>query len=239
MTVADEVFEAVRSDIITGKISRDEMLSIYQLADRYGVSRTPVREAVLRLANVGLVIVEKNHGVRVKGLTAGDVREIFHTRLLIEVPSAFNAAGSSPPGVRERFSEVMERLAAAARKNDLPAFIQADRDFHAIIISWNGNNKAAKIVDQIRDESHSLGASTFEDGRAMSEVLGEHTPIYEAILKGEGRTAALLMREHLVQTARLLLTKMSTAPDAAGADTSELSEAARVDAMAPLIFIDL
>lgn len=240
MTVADQVFEAVRSDIITGKISRNEMLSIYQLAERYSVSRTPVREAVLRLANVGLVVVEKNHGVRVKGLTASDVREIFQTRLLIEVPSAFYAAESNPPGVRERFTEAMERLTAAANEDNLAAFVQADRELHAIIIGWNGNAKATKIIDQIRDETHSIGASTFEDGRLLSEVLEEHVPIYEAILGGHGKRAALLMREHLTKTARLLLTKLTIVETAEGRDDEHLSEQiASVEEQHPIIFIDL
>lgn len=234
MTVADRVFESVRSDIITGKISRDEMLSIYQLADRYSVSRTPVREAVLRLANVGLVVVERNHGVRVKGLQPSDIREIFQTRLLIEVPSAFYAASNNPPGVRKKFSEAMERLKEAATTKDLDTFISADREFHSIIISWNGNSKAAKIVGQIRDESHSLGASTFEDGRSVSEVLAEHVPIYEAIIDGQAHTAARLMREHLIKTARLLLTKLVSQDGVT--DESSIQE---IEDASPIIFIDL
>lgn len=235
MTVADRVFEAVRNDILTGKISRDKMLSIYQLAETYQVSRTPVREAVLRLANVGLVVVERNHGVRVKGLTASDLREIFHTRLLIEVPSAYYAASSHPPGVRDKFSAAMDRLVRAAQENDLTSFIRADRELHSTIISWNGNMRAARIVDQIRDEAHSLGASTFEDGRAMSEVLAEHVPIYDAILAEQGRLAATLMNDHLVTTARMLLTKLAMTGD----DGSAAADIATLEGISPVVFIDL
>lgn len=232
MTVADKVFESVRSEIVTGKIARNEMLSIYQLAEKYGVSRTPVREAVLRLANVGLVIIERNHGVRVKGLTARDVREIFQTRLLIEVPSAFHAASSNPPGVRDRFTAAMDQLTQTAKDGDLKAFIKADREFHSIIVAWNGNHKAASIIGQIRDEAHSLGASTFTKGRSVTEVLNEHVPIYEAILNGEGRSAALLMKEHLEETARILLTKLVT-------DESPDEHIEAIEDSSSIIFIDI
>lgn len=233
MTVADRVFESVRSDIISGAIPRNEMMSIYQLAEKYDVSRTPVREAVLRLANVGLVVVEKNHGVRIRGLTSSDLREIFQTRILIEVPSAYYAAGSNPPGARERFVEDMGRLREAAERDDLAAFIHADRALHSTIISWNGNTKAAKIVNQIRDESHSLGASTFEEGRNMLEVLDEHVPIYDAILKGEEQLAAQRMHQHLVQTARLLLAAKTAADEGVEDDVRA------IESMSPVIFIGL
>lgn len=229
MSVADSVFDAVRADIVSGRIPRGTMLSIYQLAEQYGVSRTPAREAVLRLANIGLVTIEKNHGVRIKGLTASDVRDIFHTRILIEVPAAYHAAQNDPPGVRDRFRATMDRLQKAAGENDLQEFIAADRELHDTIISWNGNRKAASIVAQIRDETHALGASTFADGRSMLEVLAEHEPVYTAILDGDAAAAAANMKTHLERTAQLLLRQLSES------DTLSFSETAAT----PLIFIEL
>ena len=209
MTVADKVFDAVRNDIITGAVPRGAMLSIYQLAEQYKVSRTPVREAVLKLANLGLVTIEKNHGVRVKGLTANDVRDIFRTRIMLEVPAAYHAAQSDPPGVRARFADAMATLEAAASANDLEAFVHADRELHDIILSWTGNQRVAKIVAQIRDETHGLGASTFRKGRSIREVLAEHVPIYEAIRDGEAVLAATEMKTHLEKTAGLVLTQLA------------------------------
>lgn len=229
MTVADKVFESVRNDILTGVVARGTMLSIYQLADQYKVSRTPAREAALRLANLGLVVIEKNHGVRVKGLAASDVRDIFRTRILLEVPSAYHAALSDPPGMREKFSAAMAKLKETATSGELEAFIQADRELHNIILSWTGNQKIVKLVAQIRDETHALGASTYREGRSILEVFAEHVPIYEAIQNRDATRAATEMKAHLEKTARLLLAKLASA-DAESVDLGETT---------PLIFIEL
>lgn len=229
VTAADRVFEAIRNEIVSGAIERGTMFSIYQLADKYEVSRTPARDAVLRLANLGLVSVEKNHGVRVNGLTVSDVRDIFRTRILLEVPSAYHAACSNPPGVREKFLDAIAKFEKAAMEGDLESFIQADIELHDVIVSWNGNSRVSKIVAQIREETLALGASTYREGRSTIEVFEEHVPIYEAILNGDAPNAAGRMKAHLERTARILLTKLS----------QDEAERAEFDDSASLILLGL
>ena len=82
-STTDRVHALLREEIVSGKLTSGSLHSIYALATRYGVSRTPVRDAVLRLSDSGMVRIERNRGVRIRGLGVHDIREVFETRLLI------------------------------------------------------------------------------------------------------------------------------------------------------------
>ncbi|MFT4189442.1 MAG: GntR family transcriptional regulator, partial [Aeromicrobium sp.] len=101
-SAAEEVFARLREQILTGQLSAGSRQSIYRLSDSLGVSRTPVREAVLRLADLGLVTVERNRGIVVRGVRAEDVRDVFELRLLLEVPAASAAAAAADAGLVDR-----------------------------------------------------------------------------------------------------------------------------------------
>src|SRR5919109_1592521 len=98
----DQVVEAVRAAIHSGDLAPGELYSAYQIADRLGVSRSPVREALLRLAETGLVRMERNRGFRIVAPAAHDIAEIFAVRLLLEVPASGQAARHRTPELAER-----------------------------------------------------------------------------------------------------------------------------------------
>src|SRR5690606_34259105 len=113
--------------------------SIYRLSEQLEVSRTPVREAVLRLADLGLVEIERNRGVRIRGVSVADVREVFELRLLLEVPAAAAAARTADDRLR---SELIANVAATRRHAEAgnePDFSRVDRDFHALVASATRN----------------------------------------------------------------------------------------------------
>ena len=215
ITTTDRVFANLRESILSGEFAAGSLHSIYRLADLLDVSRTPVREAVLRLADLGLVTIERNRGVRIRGVSVTDVRSVFELRLMIEVPAAaYAAAHAGDDDVRTLEAE-LDGMRAAAADDDEARFTAHDRALHHAIGLILGNQRAQHEVAALRDSIQTRGASTLHRSRGMPEILGEHVPIVEAIAARDPAAAAACMEEHLVNTAALLMAQAATPDDPA------------------------
>ncbi|WP_148613546.1 GntR family transcriptional regulator [Nocardioides rubriscoriae] len=199
-SLTDAVVEAVRMGVQQQELVPEEVYSVYQLADLLGVSRSPVREAMLRLAEVGLVEIARNRGFRIVLPTAHDVEEIFEIRLALEPAAAGRAAERGCPDVATH----LDAMTRAVADQDEPAFWDADRALHRALLVAAGNRRAAEVVEQLRATTALLGPPTTATGRSLAEILAEHQPIVDAALAGDAALAEQTMREHLVHTRDLL-----------------------------------
>lgn len=211
-SAADRVFVTVRDAILTGALEAGSRHSVYRLAAEHDVSRTPVREAVLRLADAGLVSIERNRGFVVRSITAADVREVFELRLLLEVPAAAWAASHLDASLADALREALADLRDAASTDSLERFEACDRALHAIIDGAPGNGRLAQEVAELRSSVRARGAVTLDRSRTVTDVLEDHVPIVAAILAGDADAAADAMRSHLVRTATLLIDQLSDDP---------------------------
>lgn len=199
-TLADGVAQAVRDGIAARELVPGEVYSVYQLADLLGVSRSPVREALLRLSEAGLVEISRNRGFTVNRPSAHDVEEIVEIRLALEPPAAARAATAPLPVL----DDLLAAMRAAADRNDERAFWAADRALHRTILEAAGNARAAAIVESLRATTTLLGPPTTATGRTLTEIAEEHAPIVEAIVTGRADAARAAMTRHLEHTGRLL-----------------------------------
>ncbi|GAA3534939.1 hypothetical protein AFL01nite_07070 [Aeromicrobium flavum] len=212
-TATDRVFALLRERIVGGDLAAGSQHSIYRLSEQLDVSRTPVREAVLRLADLGLVEIERNRGVRIRGVTVADVREVFELRLLLEVPAAAAAARRADPGLRRALAA---NVAATRRHADAGSeadFSRVDRDFHALVASASRNPRLDAEVARLRDSIQARGVSTFGRSRPLAEVVAEHAPVAEAIAAAEPEAAAARMADHLRHTGTLLMGQVAIADE--------------------------
>lgn len=207
-SLTDAVVEAVRDGVRRGELVPDEVYSVYQLADVLGVSRSPVREAMLRLAEVGLVEIARNRGFRVVLPSTHDVEEIFEVRLALEPAAARRAAERGCPGLADHHAA----MATAAVTGDEPAFWAADRALHRSVLLAAGNRRAADIVEQLRATTALLGPPTTATGRSLADIHAEHRPIVDAVLAASPDAAEAAMRHHLERTCALL-TSSGVDPD--------------------------
>jgi DNA-binding GntR family transcriptional regulator len=208
-TLTSRALEALRVAIVDGRLEAGERYSVAQLAERFGVSRTPVREALLVLERQGVVRFERNRGVRVLETTAHDLEEVFALRLLLEVPATRRACAllrRDDLTALERELKAMERLAGEA---DESAFMAHDKRFHEVILRASGNRRLTTIVSQLRDLVRFRGASTVGRSRDLQAILAEHVVILDALRARDAEGAAEAMRAHLVETGRLLLAQES------------------------------
>ena len=204
-SLADAVAQAVRDGIAAGALVPDKTYSVYQLADLLGVSRSPVREGMLRLAEAGLVEIRRNRGFRVLRPRAHDVEEIIEIRLALEPPAARKAAIRGTDEQHTVIRSTLDMMAAAVADDDENSFWPADRALHDQLLRASGNGRAAAIVAQLRSTTALLGPPTTASGRTLGEIYAEHEPVVAAVLARDGAAAEAAMRAHLEATGDLLV----------------------------------
>ncbi len=208
-TLAGRALDALLAAIVDGRLVAGERYSVAQLAERFGVSRTPVREALLVLERQGVVRFERNRGVRVLETTAHDIEEVFELRLLLEVPATARACGLLDDDDLAALGHELEAMGRLAGEGDEGAFMAHDKRFHEIILRASGNRRLTTIVSQLRDLVRFRGASTVGRSRDLQAILAEHVVILDALRAGDADAAAEAMGAHLVETGRLLLAQES------------------------------
>jgi DNA-binding GntR family transcriptional regulator len=208
-TLTTRALEALRAAIVDGRLEAGERYSVAQLAERFGVSRTPVREALLVLERQGVVRFERNRGVRVLETTAHDLEEVFELRLLLEVPATRRACELLSADDLAALDHELAAMSALAREGDEGAFMAHDKAFHEVILRASGNRRLTTIVSQLRDHVRFRGASTVGRSRDLDAIRSEHVAILEALHARDPRAAADAMRAHLLETGRLLLAQES------------------------------
>ncbi len=200
-----EALDVLRASIISGELVSGSLHSVASLADTLGVSRTPVREALIELAARGMVRFERNRGVRILQTSIHDLEEIFEIRLSLEVPAARRATARMLPaevrGLRDKLTS-MEEAAAAGDESML--WIH-DRGFHHTLLAASGNRRLADYVDSLRDMVLVRGVTTAGRARSLEAIVAEHRQIFERVEAGDPEGAASTLHAHIEHTAGLLI----------------------------------
>ena len=213
-SLADAVAQAVRDGIAAGDLVPDQTYSVYQLAELLGVSRSPVREGMLRLAEAGLVTIRRNRGFRVLLPRAHDVEEIIEIRLALEPPAARRAALRGTDEQHAAIRTALDAMATAVAGDDAASFWPADRTLHDLLLRAAGNARTAAIIAQLRSTTALLGPPTTASGRTLAQIHADHEPVVAAVIARDGAAAEAAMRAHLEATGRLLVANLAAgSPD--------------------------
>jgi DNA-binding GntR family transcriptional regulator len=213
LSSSERVFELLRASIVSGNLAAGSQHSVYRLAEELEVSRTPVREAVLRLADLGLVTIERNRGMRVRGVSVDDVRYVFELRLMIEVPAVAYAAAAAGDELVETLEAELEAMQRCADTMDEVRFTLHDRALHAAFAAPLGNPRVLAELARLRDTVQIRGVSTIGRSRQMAAIASEHEPIVAAIRTRDAESSRMAMWTHLVHTGTLLMDQVSGSAD--------------------------
>jgi DNA-binding GntR family transcriptional regulator len=198
-----QAVEMLRASIVAGELEPGEIYSAPALAERLGVSATPVREAMLDLANDGLVQPVRNRGFRVVVVDEDALDEISELRQMLEVPAMAKVVARAGDDELAALFAKVDRIEAAAARSDAAEFLLADRDFHLGLLILAGNTRLVRLVGQLRNQTRLAGIKGLADsGQLMASAL-EHRPILEAVCRREAELAQGLMRAHLAHTREL------------------------------------
>ncbi|WP_412734740.1 GntR family transcriptional regulator [Krasilnikovia sp. MM14-A1259] len=203
-SLADAVAQAVRDGVAAGELVPDTTYSVYQLADLLGVSRSPAREGLLRLAEAGLIEIRRNRGFRVLPPSAHDIEEIIGIRLALEPPAARRAAEQGTDEQHTAVRAALQAMAAAAQRGDDASFWPADRALHDLLLRTAGRPRTAAIIERLRSTTALLGPPSTARGRTLADIHAEHEPVVTAVLDRDGAAAEAAMRAHLEATRDLL-----------------------------------
>ena len=197
LALGDQVYQTLRANVRNGKIRPGQMLQEVQLAEQLGVSRTPVREALTRLASDGLVIADGRSFV-VPSLTLADVDDIYEVRLLIE-PEALRrvAVQTANAIVRAPIMAALEASMAAHKVGDNEAFMVANARYRQAWLSLVPNPRLVHAVELYADHVQHLRLLTLGSAKVRKLVLNGLKHVAKALAAGDGDAAALAMRVHL------------------------------------------
>jgi DNA-binding GntR family transcriptional regulator len=189
-----DVAERLRQQIFNRELEPGSWIDEMKLSQEYGISRTPLREALKVLAVEGLVTMKVRRGAYVTEMSHDDVSQVYHLLALLESDAAAQAAAHANDSQRAELLQLHERLEKQSRQRD--AFFVTNERFHMALLDIAGNRWATQIVTDLRkvmklNRHHSL----FRQGR-LSESLAEHRALMQAISARDAETARHLMRAH-------------------------------------------
>jgi DNA-binding GntR family transcriptional regulator len=196
-SLREQVSNALRAALITGELRPGVVYSAPVLAAGFGVSATPVREAMLDLAKEGLVEVVRNKGFRVTELSEADLDQFTEIRALIEVPVVTGLARSAPRDRLAALRPLAESIVAAARARDLIAYVEADQGFHLALLGLSGNPHLVEVVAGLRNRSRLYGLPGLADAGELATSATEHVDLVDALVAGDAERVERLMRAHL------------------------------------------
>ncbi|MER8006450.1 GntR family transcriptional regulator [Streptomyces sp. NPDC094149] len=188
--VRERVLANLRQEIIAGRLLPGDRLVERELADRYGVSRVPVREAIRALVAEGFVHFETPRRTVVRRLTPNDVRELFELREALEVYAAGLAASNATPEYLAEVQELLERAAAATEAGDAELITDINSRLHDRIVAMAGNSLLTAALEPVAGRLRWMTRRNEE----WPQLLVEHRELYEAIASGDperARTHAL------------------------------------------------
>lgn len=193
----DQVAHALRAALISGELQPGRVYSAPALAADFGISATPVREAMLDLVREGLVEPVRNKGFRVTEVSGRDLDQYSELRALIEVPTVGAVTRSARREELEALRPVAEEIVASARDHDLIGYLDADRRFHLALLALHGNDRLVETVGDLRKRSRLYGLTALDAKGLLLPSAEEHLELLEAMLAGDADAAQLVMSRHL------------------------------------------
>ena len=178
---ADEAYGMVKDLILSGELAPGTVLDERHLIGTLEVGRTPLREAIQRLAHEGLVAIAPRKGSWVTDLSISDLQELISARALVEPAVAASAVARITPADIEHLRQLIDEVTDAYRDGDLLASIQADRAFHRSIALIGGNSYLARIVDDINTSTLRYWHLSFKHAGDLTQTYEHHNKIVEKL----------------------------------------------------------
>ncbi|AKG46705.1 GntR family transcriptional regulator [Streptomyces xiamenensis] len=200
---ADHVYEHIKQAVLDRRYEGGTLLTEGELAEAAGVSRTPVREALLRLQSEELIRLYPKKGAMVLPVSAQEIADVVETRLLVET-HAVRKAVPAPPGLTDRLAELLELHRAQAAAGRLADMALTDRTFHAEIVRSGGNAILSRLYDQMRDRQLRMGVAVVRSRPdRIALALAEHQQILDALRAGDTEAALAVTVRHVSRVSEL------------------------------------
>lgn len=197
LPLRDVVFNTLRQAILKGELEPGERLMEIQLADRLGVSRTPIREAIRKLELEGLVLMIPRKGAEVAKISEKSMRDVLEVRRSLEELAIELACQRMTEEDIEELAEAQEAFRNAVNCKDAMNIAETDEHYHDIIYNGTGNNRLVQILNNLREQMYRYRLEYIKDADKRQILLVEHDHILKAIRSRHVAEAKTAIREHI------------------------------------------
>jgi DNA-binding GntR family transcriptional regulator len=202
--MARQVTRALRHAIVTMQLAPGEMLSEQELARRFGVSRSPVREALIKLSEAGLVRVLPQRGTQVVKISQAGVEDARFIREAVECAVVREAAVKATPALVADLNASLTRQRRAQRVASTEEFLSLDEEFHRLLAEAAKRPAAWQMIEDIKPQMDRVRFLDMAKAMPRHAVLAQHVVIVEAIKARDPAAAEKAMRQHLSEILRSL-----------------------------------
>lgn len=204
MSLTRKAATQIRDAIVSGRLAFGEPLSEAQLAAALGMSKAPVRGALIELREKGLVTIAPQAGTYVVAPTPEDIRKLSAFRCLIETDAMRHALVREPDRLLAVLATAISRMAAAQKSCNAPDYMVADTAFHLAFMTLSGNRYLEQAYSLISGIAEALRVRLFNAGRSFrQQSFKEHVEILASLRKGDTATAARTLKRHIMRTVEL------------------------------------
>ncbi|MET0843805.1 MAG: GntR family transcriptional regulator [Mycetocola sp.] len=189
--------ESLSAAIISGELSPGSLVSVPTLAAQFEVSATPVREAMLDLAQRGFVEPVRNKGFRVTTVSLEELRDIIEVRQLLEAPAMRSLVGELSADDLAFWREQATTIAGHAERGELTSFIESDRNFHLGLIGLHGNSRLVAMVSELRSQTRMVNLAAMRESPELAQSAREHHEMLDLLESGNGAELEELTVRHL------------------------------------------
>ena len=195
LPLRDVVFNTLRKAILTGQLKPGERLMEVHLANRLGVSRTPIREAILELE--GLVIMIPRRGAEVARITEKSLKDVLEVRRALDALSVELACDRIVEADLERLREACRNFEQVAKEADASVIAKADVALHDIIVEATGNRRLQQLVNNLSEQMYRYRFVYIQEESRHDNLVAEHREIYESIVSRDKERASAAAKLHI------------------------------------------
>lgn len=193
----DQVYSLVRKAIVTGKLAPGAPINEIEIAGRLGISRTPVREAVKKVSDEGLIEVFAQHGTFVADIRREQVEEAYIIRIALELESIRRAAGNISASQIQDLEDIVNAHETAVKRSRYDEAIARDDDFHRYIAEVNGLHMLWKVVDVSKAQMDRCRLLSLPSPGAGQETIAQHRAILAALERRDQKGSMQALKNHL------------------------------------------
>ena len=209
LPLRDVVFNTLRQAILTGELKPGERLMEIHLANKLGVSRTPIREAIRKLELEGLVTMIPRRGAEVAQITEKSMNDVLEVRRAMDALCVELACDRITPEELQDLKKACETFEAAVKTGDIKQIAQADVALHDIIVQATGNQRLIQLVNNLSEQMYRYRMEYLKDERTHRTLIEEHDAIRRALKKHDKAKAGAAIRVHIDNQKRSILESLT------------------------------
>jgi len=208
LPLRDVVFNTLRKAILTGELKPGERLMEIHLANRLGVSRTPIREAIRKLELEGLVTMIPRRGAEVANITEKNLKDVLEVRRALEGLGIELACERITEEKKKDLKERLDQVECAVRTGDSSAIASADVAFHDTIVEASGNDRLMQLVSNLGEQMYRYRFEYIKDESKHSQIIQEHRIMFDSIMEKDREKAVQIVKTHISNQEEAIMRKI-------------------------------